>query len=98
MFHWSEMHYVFGGVDDLNAWKVLFPLYAASGAKSPKPVIDDSDRKTSENMMTIWRQFAKTGNPNVAGLVDWPAYDEASDQYLYISDSLEIKTGYSKIK
>jgi carboxylesterase type B len=49
-------------------------------------------------MMTMWARFARTGNPNVKGLVNWPAYEAASDQYLYITEALEVKTGFSKIK
>ena len=68
--HAMEMHYVFGAVDDLTVWKYLFRMYALSGAKSPEPAIDDSDRKTSDTMVTIWTHFAKTGNPSVEGLIE----------------------------
>jgi para-nitrobenzyl esterase len=95
--HAMEMHYVFGALDDLDAWTSLFFLYAAGGAKSPVPLITDVDRKVAEEMMTIWAHFAKTGNPSIEGLVDWPAYDEATDQYLYIDEPLQIKSGFSQI-
>ena len=55
------------------------------------------DRKISEAMMSIWTQFARTGNPSVKGLIEWPAWDEAGDRYLFIAETLEIKSGYSDL-
>jgi para-nitrobenzyl esterase len=61
------------------------------------PGLTDVDRKVSEAMMTIWTQFAKTGNPNVRRIVNWPVYEETTDRYLYISAQSEVKSGFSKI-
>lgn len=47
------------------------------------------DRKLSDEMMAYWVQFANTGNPNVKGNPDWPAYQSASDSYL----DIDLKTG-----
>jgi para-nitrobenzyl esterase len=95
--HAMEMHYVFGALDDSDAWNTHLLLYNKAGVKSPVPLITDVDRKVSEEMMTMWTQFAKTGNPSVKGLIEWPAYDENTDQYLYIAESLQVKSGFSKI-
>lgn len=95
--HALEMHYMFGALDDMEGWDVLFFLYAGGGAKSPFPVITDADRKVSEAMMQMWAQFAKTGNPSVKGLIDWPAYDPSTDKYLYIVEPLQVKSGYSNV-
>ena len=48
-------------------------------------------------MMAIGAHFARTSNPSADGLVNLPAYDSESDQYLYIGESLEVKSGFSKI-
>ena len=35
---------------------------------------DDADFKVSDAMATYWTNFIKTGNPNGAGVPNWPAY------------------------
>jgi para-nitrobenzyl esterase len=47
--------------------------------------------------MQMWTNFARTGNPSIKGVVDWPAWDEAKDQYLYIAESPEVRSGFSKV-
>jgi para-nitrobenzyl esterase len=95
--HAMEMHYVFGQLDDMAAWKHSYFLYRQGGAKSPLPVITDADRKVSEYMMKMWTQFARTGNPSVKDLIYWPPWDKATDKYLYIAEPLQVKLGYSKV-
>ena len=97
-FHALELGYVFGDWDNSTRWwSDGFFLAKTSGAKTPEPGITDADRKVSENMMAMWAQFARTGDPNVKGLVAWPAFDPAMDQYLYIAEPLQVKSGFSKV-
>jgi para-nitrobenzyl esterase len=95
--HALETAYMFGNLDKPREWEVLYFLASQSGAKSKDPGVTDADRRVSEEMMRLWTQFARTGNPNVDGLITWPAYEASSDQYLYIVDPLEVRTGFSKI-
>jgi len=97
--HGMELGYVFGDWDNSAGWwPFLLNLNAkVAGARSLVPGLTDTDRKVSENMMAMWVQFARTGNPNVRGLIIWPAYESAKDQYLYITDSLQIKSGFSRV-
>lgn len=41
--------------------------------------------------------FARTGNPSVKGLIEWPAWESQNDQYLLITDPLQIKRGFSEL-
>ena len=93
--HGMELHFVFGALDDAGAWAAAKAGYADSGAKSQVPAVSDSDRRVAENIMTIWTSFAKTGNPSVKGLVDWPAWDETTDKYLLLTAPLQVKSGYA---
>jgi para-nitrobenzyl esterase len=95
--HAMELHFVFGNVDDPQPWERLSYMYQAAGAKSELPVITDTERKVSEEMMQMWTAFARTGNPSVPDLIDWPAWDESTDKYLYIVDPLQVKTGFSRL-
>ncbi|MFZ1085159.1 MAG: carboxylesterase family protein [Terracidiphilus sp.] len=42
----------------------------------PGEVWRPEDRALSEQMMSYWTNFAKTGDPNGAGLPEWPRYDK----------------------
>ena len=95
--HGMELHYMFGSLDNAEAWDAHYGGFALSGAKSPVPTISDIDQNISEAMMRIWTQFARTGNPSVEGLIEWPAWDEAKDRYLLIAKTLEIRSGYSDL-
>jgi para-nitrobenzyl esterase len=95
--HGMELHYVFGALDDTGAWAAAKAGYADSGAKSSVPTVSETDRKVAENIETIWTTFARTGNPSVKGLIDWPAWDAKTDRYLLITEPLQVKTKYTDL-
>jgi para-nitrobenzyl esterase len=94
-FHALDLAYTFGIYDDPKA-DMWVQMTARTTAKVP-PILGEKDKFISEAIMTMWAQFAKTGNPNVKGLVYWPAWSPSGDQYIYMEDGLSIKTGYSEI-
>lgn len=49
------------------------------------------DRKLSRQVMAYWVNFAKYGNPNGPGLVEWPPYDRESDMSLEFSDGILVR-------
>ncbi len=71
-YHGMELFYVF------NTWENTL---LGSG-----PLFKPADDSVQRNMLRYWTHFARTGNPNAAGLVPWPPYktDGVSDCYLEI--------------
>jgi para-nitrobenzyl esterase len=79
--------------NDLNAPEVFLPPvtfpYGATHAselrylfKLTRPgQLDAKQQKLSANMVRYWAQFAKSGDPNSAGMPLWPLYDPAVDEF-----------------
>jgi para-nitrobenzyl esterase len=96
-FHGLELPYVFGMMAVIPN-SIFYDAFAhPSGAQQQDPGLTEDDQQVSEAMMSMWAQYAKTGDPNVSGLVQWPAWDPAGDQYLDIAWPLQVKSGYSKL-
>ncbi|XP_006764405.2 PREDICTED: carboxylesterase 5A isoform X1 [Myotis davidii] len=77
--HTDEIRFVFGGAF-LKGDVVMF-----EGAT-------EEEKLLSRKMMRYWANFARTGNPNGAGLPQWPAYDQ-KEQYLQLDLNLSVGQG-----
>jgi len=53
----------------------------------PGAVWRPEDRKLSEEMMGYWTNFAKTGDPNGAGLPEWPKYGK-EDELIHLDSTI----------
>jgi para-nitrobenzyl esterase len=49
----------------------------------------DVDRRLSQTMMTYWTNFATTGDPNGAGVPQWPPFTPEQPVLLRIGDRIE---------
>jgi len=47
-------------------------------ASQPTWAVTEDDRRVATQMSGYWANFIKTGNPNGAGLPEWPRYDPAA--------------------
>lgn len=58
----------------------------------PEAVWRPEDRKLSDQMGQYWTNFAKTGNPNGAGLPEWPVYAPEKFTYMQLDSTSEAKS------
>ncbi len=96
--HSIELPYVFGDWDNSTGWWTsVYMLAKQAGTKTANPGLGAVDRNVSEAMMGLWAGFAKTGKPQARGVPNWPEYSGKTDQYLYICNRTEVRTGFSKV-
>ena len=69
-YHGMELFYVF------NTWE--------NATLGTGPLFKPQDDSVQNAMLNYWVNFANTGNPNVAGLPNWPQYQSINDCYLEI--------------
>ena len=46
----------------------------------------------ADKMSSAWIQFAKTGNPNVAGLPEWTPYTKENGALMIFNNTCELKS------
>ncbi len=74
-FHSLEVPYVFGSLRD-REWQWL-------------PSTAD-DASLSELLQTYWTNFAKSDNPNAAGLPNWPAWSDEKKEFLVVNQDASV--------
>ena len=52
------------------------------------------DRSVSRLMMDYWVEFARRGDPNQAGMPEWPAYEPGSPRVLEIGDEILVRQDF----
>ena len=71
--HGAEIPFVFGHID---------PAAAPAGPAAPK--WRPEDKTLSDQVVSYWTNFVKTGDPNGAGLPAWPAFTEANPVVMHL--------------
>ncbi|MBA3886443.1 MAG: carboxylesterase family protein [Acidobacteria bacterium] len=71
--HAGEIEYVFGALKQ----------------SLPEVPWETTDYRLSETMTTYWANFARTGNPNGAGLPAWPRYSDGR-RVLHLDETIRV--------
>jgi para-nitrobenzyl esterase len=74
-------------------------IYAYGNVRRDKHTVryDESDALLSDKMVTYWSNFAKTGDPNSAGLPTWNPYSVEKNNLLEFNNEVkEITDPYLK--
>ena len=50
----------------------------------------------ADKMSSAWAQFARTGDPNIKNLPEWPVYTEADGATMFFDNTCAVKMGYDK--
>ncbi len=70
--------------------------YALHTLKQWKRDWQKTDYDLEQTMSEYWVNFAKTGNPNGAGLPEWKSYDKETGQIMELGDKVSMQSGTFK--
>ncbi|NXN80744.1 SASB hydrolase, partial [Bombycilla garrulus] len=62
----------------ISATQSNYSVFCLSGE------VTEEEKNLSRTLMKYWTNFARNGNPNGEGLVEWPSYN-LNEQYLQIN-------------
>ena len=73
--HGAEIPFVFDNLDKAPSWGV---------------VRNEINQLLADRVSGAWASFARTGNPNHAGLPHWPAYDLRTRATMIFNDECRV--------
>jgi para-nitrobenzyl esterase len=74
--HTAEIPYIMDNVEEA-------PLFAGA---------TDADKALGKLLSQVWVNFARTGDPTTEGLPEWPKFDPAQRQTMFLSSQSAVKT------
>lgn len=72
--------------DYLGAYHAAEIMYAFDNIEPSGDRFDETDVRVAEYISNYWVNFAKTGNPNGAGLTQWEPYSPETEPYMELGD------------
>ncbi len=78
--HGAEVPYIFGQLEDRN--------------RVGSPTVTAEDEKVVALMQAYWSNFAKNGNPNGPGLVNWPELQGSNTDWLRLNPAPTVEKNW----
>ncbi len=75
----------------LGAYHAAEISYVFNNLNRQNALLQETDYKLSDVMMSYWVNFATTGDPNGKGLVGWKPYDQKSEPYMEFGDAVGLR-------
>ncbi|MBT3624257.1 MAG: carboxylesterase family protein [Gammaproteobacteria bacterium] len=91
--YWWDWSPIIDGSDQYGAFHAAEVPYVFGDLSIFNMMPRQEDREFSELMMTIWTNFAKTGDPSVEGAIEWPPYAPESSATAILGEKLTIQAG-----
>ena len=88
MYHFTQTSPTWPWLGAAHAAEIRYVFNTLDASK-----IKDVDREIAKSMIGYWVHFAKTGDPNVDGLPQWPSYTVENDKHLEIGKKTSIGNG-----
>lgn len=66
-------------------------LYVLNNLRMADAPWNEEDRILADALSSYWVNFARNGNPNGAGLPDWPAYNPDNEQVMNLGNPLRVR-------
>lgn len=58
---------------------------------------DETDNAVIDRMMTMWSNFARTGDPSIADVLEFPLYDSQAQRYVEMDAEASVKTNITEV-
>lgn len=94
MYMYNVKSPVSGAATHGNELAFCFNTLHLSPNQVPNPTYDDL--KAADIMSESWANFAKSGDPNVAGLPEWHPYNPENGELLTFDYNIEIKNNFDR--
>lgn len=82
-YEFADPNPPYSGLDPLLNWGDFHGsevLYLFGSLQGIPALLNEDQKRLSQQMIGYWTTFAKTGNPNGSGLPSWPAFTTSSPQ------------------
>jgi para-nitrobenzyl esterase len=91
--YWWNWRPMIEGSDKYGAFHAAEVAYVFNDLSMFDIEASEQDREFSETMMTLWTNFAKTGDPSADGTLQWPVYQTEKPAVVILGPNIEVVQG-----